>query len=82
MVDDAPQPIRRGIVRRAFVQDHRGAEHKGAEDKPRAHHPADVRVPEHDIVRPDVETVRHVLRRFNGKTAMRVQRALRLARRP
>src|SRR5690349_22169407 len=48
--DHPPEAIRGWMIGRSLVQHHRRAEDEGSEDEPRAHHPADVRVPEHGVV--------------------------------
>ncbi len=79
VLDHAPQPIRPGMVRRAFVKDHRRAEHQRSQDQPGAHHPAQVREPEDRVRRAHVEPVGHVLGGLHREPAVHVQRALRLA---
>src|SRR5262249_51767573 len=80
-LDDLPEAIRLRPVRRALVDDERRAERQRRDDRPWAHHPAEVRHPEERIVRLYVKAVRHVLRRLDREAVVRVDGALRAARR-
>ena len=81
-LDDRPEPIRSGMVRDAVEEHERGADAQRAADGPRTHHPADVGEPEQAVLLADVEAVRHVLHRLDGKPAMDVHGALGPAGRP
>ena len=75
-----PHAIRRGIIGRAVVQKHRRAEQQRAIHEPGSHHPTHVRHPIQCVGRFQIEPVKQILRRFDGKAAMRMHRALGLAR--
>src|SRR5437762_13753460 len=47
--DERPEAVRLGIIRRAFVKNHCRAESESAENRPRAHHPTEIREPEKDF---------------------------------
>ena len=56
------------------------AQARDADHLPRAHHPADVRQPEHAVAGVDVERVAELLRHLREAAGVRVDGALRLAR--
>ncbi len=73
---DGPQPVRAGEVRRALVEDQRGAQQQRPADGPGTHHPAQVREPEESVAGAKVEVVGEVLGGLDGEAAMDVDRAL------
>ena len=76
-LDERPQAIRPRKIQCPFVKHHRGAEKSCAENFPRSHHPSHIRYPVKNVLASNVESVDHVLRRFDGKTAVGVESALR-----
>src|SRR6478672_10216044 len=79
-LNQRPQTIDAGKIQRAVVNYYRGAEQSCAKNFPRPHHPTHVRHPIENVLRLDVEAEHHVLRRFDRKTTVGVQRALGSAR--
>ena len=70
-----PHAIRRRVIGRSVVDAYRRAVDESAVDQPRPHHPADVGVPTDPRAATDVSPERHVLRRLDRKTRMRVRDA-------
>ncbi len=70
-----PQAVRFRIVQRAVVEHHGRAQQQRSEDQPRPHHPAHVRDPGMQV-----KAVAQILGGLDGKSAVRMYRALGLAR--
>src|SRR5579885_149352 len=71
-----PDPVRRGVVRGSFIQEGSGTERKATNYQPWSHHPAHVGEPEHHLIRPKVEQMRHILRRLERETRVIMNGAL------
>src|SRR5689334_22816854 len=79
--DYAPDSIRSRIIRRSFVQDGGCTERECAENQPGPHHPAHIGEPEHHFAGPQIEQMSHILRPFEGKAGMIMNRAFGFASR-
>jgi len=78
-LDEIPEPIGPGVVRRPFVDEERGAEHRCPGHRPGTHHPAHVGEPEEGVAGLQVEAVRQVDGRLDREATVHVQRTLRPA---
>ena len=74
-----PHSVGFGIIGRAVVNADRRAVNQRAVNQPRSHHPADVGQPRNARSLADIRAERHILRRFDRKTRVRVRDAFRLA---
>ena len=81
-LDDRPQAVRAGEVRRALVQHEPGAAQERPGDRPGAHHPAEVGEPEEAVAGAEVEVVGEVLRGLDREAAVDMDRPLGPAGRP
>src|SRR5690348_16005416 len=81
-VDYLPDAVRIRVIGGAIVHEQGTAKHQRAADRPWPHHPTNVRIPEHDVARLEVEAMGHVLGARDRETAMNVLGAFGLPGRP